>query len=868
MRDLAEIQTAEYLSPEEIEQKLMTLQSVEEKAIYMFRLGVIESLKKNYDKAIKVLESAQKLFSEFHDFAMIANCLAELALTHYRKSSSRLIRSHTLLNDAKYLVESQKTPENIEIEGKILHYYGIISYNERHFPEALKYYKNARSLLNEDSIEYAKITDNLGLFYLRSSNYSIAIRYLNEALEVKKKIDNKYELSNTYLLLGRYHASVENYEKALKHLKKAAEITFKFKDFMTSARAYDELAKVYFILEDYQKALIYCEKSIKLAAQSESKDICAFSFCTKANILVKMDQPSEALNIIQKESEPVFQENHSKRGNALLKQVKARIFNAMGKNEIAIENLHEAIELYQEIELQLEVAKCYYELSLVYKDTQNSAMIVSSLLEALRVSKNNDLPLLTQKIEDFLYEIDLNEWSNVIEKEAKKEKLFNENSNLLETLNLMGSITTENADHQDPLFALLRLGRSIAAETNIDSLLQVIMEETKNALSADRCTVFLLDKDTDELWSKVALGMGSQEIRFPAHMGLAGHVAMSGETINIKDAYNDSRFNKEIDKKTGYHTKTILCMPIRNMNHEIVGVFQVLNKQADRFFNDKDEDLLIAIGSSAGIALENARLFQKQQQMLEEQKRSLVSFINTLAASIDARDSITAGHSHRVTQYTSVIADQLGITGEEIEVLEYAAALHDIGKIGIKDSVLCKEGKLTDEEYKHIQEHAKITNDILDKMYFAKKFKDVPIIASSHHEKYNGKGYFRGAEGTEIPKGGRIIAVSDVFDAITSKRHYRDRMPIVNVLNILKKDAGSHFDPDIIDVFFNISVDKILDILINAYDTELRDEQREFFSRFTIKKLHEALLTEELKDSELKKLIERFNNFYNGVFDW
>ena len=175
---------------------------------------------------------------------------------------------------------------------------------------------------------------------------------------------------------------------------------------------------------------------------------------------------------------------------------------------------------------------------------------------------------------------------------------------------------------EDPLIALLKVGRTIALETNLDNLLTIIAQEIKLALNADRCTVFLLDEDKKELWSKVALGMNTKEIRFDSSLGLAGHVATTGETVNIKEAYKDARFNKEIDNQTGYTTKTILCMPIRNMSHEIVGVFQVLNKK-DGCFTEKDEDLLIAIGSSAGIALENATLFNKQKQFIEDQKMLL-----------------------------------------------------------------------------------------------------------------------------------------------------------------------------------------------------------------------------------------------------
>ncbi len=130
-------------------------------------------------------------------------------------------------------------------------------------------------------------------------------------------------------------------------------------------------------------------------------------------------------------------------------------------------------------------------------------------------------------------------------------------------------------------------------------------------------------------------------------------------------------------------------MPIMNNNKEIIGAFQVINK-IDGVFTKNDEDLLIAIGGSASIALENAQLFDKQLQMYHEQKLLFESFINTLATSIDARDKITAGHSARVRQYSTLLATEVGMEPKEIGLLEKAATLHDIGKIGIRDSVSAK----------------------------------------------------------------------------------------------------------------------------------------------------------------------------------
>jgi len=417
-----------------------------------------------------------------------------------------------------------------------------------------------------------------------------------------------------------------------------------------------------------------------------------------------------------------------------------------------------------------------------------------------------------------------------------------------------------HAQVKDPLIALVKIGQAVAAEKNIDVLIRTIAEETKVALNADRCTVFLYDKEKNELYSKVATGLDDfKELRIPADKGLAGHVVKTGETINIKDAYKDKRFNANVDKKTGYHTKTILCMPIKNFNQEIIGVFQVLNK-FDETFTIDDEDLLVAIASSAGISLENAQLFEEQRKMLEEQKLLLDSFIETLASSIDARDKITSGHSTRVKMYAKLIAQEFGMEKNDISILEKAAALHDIGKIGIRDSVLQKEGKLTAEEYKHIQEHVEITHNILEKIHMSADFKQITEIACSHHEKFDGSGYYRGLKGCDIPFGGRILAVSDVFDAITSKRHYRDKMPIEKVIDIIQNGSGTHFDPLVVEKFLAIKLDKVVTVFLTENPGNLTKKDEVILQKYNLLDLYYSII-----NNCSNKLLMVFNKYYIGV---
>ena len=226
------------------------------------------------------------------------------------------------------------------------------------------------------------------------------------------------------------------------------------------------------------------------------------------------------------------------------------------------------------------------------------------------------------------------------------------------------------------------------------------------------------------------------------------------------------------------------------------------------------------------------------------------------------------GHYEGMTFFVkdALIGDVMLLHSRMKAKIAHAAILHDIGKIGIKDAVLQKNGKLTDEEYKHIQEHVKITYDILNKVYISDEFKEVAEIASSHHEKYDGTGYFRGLKGSEIHIGGRILAVGDVFDAITSKRHYRDKMPIKNALDIIKSGCWKHFDGDVVNAFFQISLSKLVDVFLSEEEILVFDEKDKItLSGYVVDNLFDILSKDESEQSEDEKtLICLFNRYYDS----
>ncbi|MCQ4087611.1 HD domain-containing phosphohydrolase [Saccharibacillus sp. JS10] len=190
-----------------------------------------------------------------------------------------------------------------------------------------------------------------------------------------------------------------------------------------------------------------------------------------------------------------------------------------------------------------------------------------------------------------------------------------------------------------------------------------------------------------------------------------------------------------------------------------------------------------------------------QRQRVNEQL--LQSYFSTLAAALDARDTYTAGHSQRVAEYSLLIGRGAGLNREELDLLNKSALLHDIGKIGVRDSVLLKDGRLTDEEFEQIKKHPALGEEILKRVEPLEMMAPLLPGVRSHHERYDGRGYPDGLAGNDIPQLGRIIAVADAFDAMTSDRPYRSGMPLEKAISIIAEGKGTQWDPYYAQVFID-----------------------------------------------------------------
>jgi len=194
-------------------------------------------------------------------------------------------------------------------------------------------------------------------------------------------------------------------------------------------------------------------------------------------------------------------------------------------------------------------------------------------------------------------------------------------------------------------------------------------------------------------------------------------------------------------------------------------------------------------------------LARRSFELYTRMRKMYLDTIRTLAAAIDAKDPYTHGHSDRVSKMAIQLAKKLDFIDTEIEYIEYAAILHDIGKIGIEDSILGKKGRLTDEEYEKVKKHPIIGAGIIESIEFLKKCSNIVLY---HHERYDGKGYPEGIKGENIPKLARLLAIVDSYDAMNSDRPYRKRLSAQEILAELENEAGKQFDPVMVKIFISL----------------------------------------------------------------
>ena len=350
------------------------------------------------------------------------------------------------------------------------------------------------------------------------------------------------------------------------------------------------------------------------------------------------------------------------------------------------------------------------------------------------------------------------------------------------------------------------IGQALSHHTSVGDILNGIVKVFKKRLDYDRCMILLADSQQQRLLFRAGYGYTEEQLQVlkktafhldkPNSKGVfvVSFREQKPFLINDLNELEGSLSLRSMVVANKLGSQSFICCPIL-CDGRSLGILAVDNLKSKKPLVHSDMSLIIGIASVLGISLRNADL-------LESKERQFRSILQTLAASIDARDPMTSGHSEKVTEYALGICDELELSKEYTEMIRVAALLHDYGKIGVPDNILKKPGRLTEEEYEIVKTHAEKTKRILRQINFEGIFSQVPIITGAHHEKYNGTGYPKGLKGEEIPLGARIIAVADFFEAITSRRHYREPMQLKRALQLLSDESGKRFDGRIVEAFF------------------------------------------------------------------
>jgi len=348
--------------------------------------------------------------------------------------------------------------------------------------------------------------------------------------------------------------------------------------------------------------------------------------------------------------------------------------------------------------------------------------------------------------------------------------------------------------YEEELSLIFKMGQEMFSNISLESVSKIIAENANKIINAEICTLLLEDKTSGYLVPVYSQGVNSElvdKMRIKKGESVSGWVASTREMLVKNDLEKDPWFKNQ--NKGEYFVNNLVSIPL-SVKERVVGVLNLSNKKSHQPFSDDELAFLRGLTTEASIALQNVTLYEQIQD-------SYLRTISALAFALDARDSYTRQHSENVTRYAVAIAQEMNLRPQEIEQIRRAGLLHDIGKIGIRDGVLLKPTKLTEEEYNDIKNHPSKGEAIVSALPF---LKEEAKLIKHHHERFDGKGYPDAIAGYAIERGARIMAVADSLDAMVQNRIYRKALELDVACQELKKNSGKQFDPEVVDALLRI----------------------------------------------------------------
>lgn len=355
--------------------------------------------------------------------------------------------------------------------------------------------------------------------------------------------------------------------------------------------------------------------------------------------------------------------------------------------------------------------------------------------------------------------------------------------------------------------SLREIDMAITSSLDVRVTLGFVLDQVTGQLGLDAASVLLMNQATRQLEFAAGKGFRTEALRhttLESGEGYAGRAARDQEFVWIDDLRErpEGLVRSRHLQTEGF--VSYAAVPLVAKGHA-KGVLETFHRgpldPSQSWF-----DFLDALAGQASIAVDNAELYQDLQRSHEQLRDAYDRTIEGWARALDLRDRETYGHTRRVARIAVRLAREMGVHKEELVHIRWGALLHDIGKMGVPDAILQKPGPLDDEEWKVMKMHPDVAYRLLSPIEFLRPALDIPHY---HHEKWDGSGYPDGLRGTEIPLAARIFAIVDVWDALLSDRPYRDAWPEEKAMNHLREEAGSHFDPEVVETFFDLDLGEI-----------------------------------------------------------
>jgi putative nucleotidyltransferase with HDIG domain len=342
---------------------------------------------------------------------------------------------------------------------------------------------------------------------------------------------------------------------------------------------------------------------------------------------------------------------------------------------------------------------------------------------------------------------------------------------------------------------LIEINITLNSTLELAQVLDLIIAKAVEMLECEAGSILLCNKEKDCLLFSASTSADSKtlaQIHIPLTDSLAGAIFSKNLPLVVNNVDKDLRHNASVAAQIHFQTHSLLGVPMRIQNR-VIGVLEALNKKQGKF-TEEDVKILTAIASQAAVAIENAQLVEALQESYE-------STLEGWAAALDLRDKETEGHSQRVTLLAIQLAQEIGVSKEDLTYLRQGALLHDIGKMAVPDSILHKNGPLTEPEKAIMREHPVNAYNMLYPITYLRPALDIPFC---HHEKWDGSGYPSSLKGEEIPLAARIFSIIDVWDALRSNRPYRKAWSVKKTIAYIQEQAGKSFDPKLVKRFVEI----------------------------------------------------------------